>query len=122
MGGCFSLRDKTVIDLLRDKLCNRQEIRGVAICPVCLHGMYGDSAIHHAIIKRGDLPNDTRIDHEYNCVAIHNMCHENKRSVDERCGAYLVSHYGAKAIADWIDGLGLDYIPARAMRIMNQGT
>ena len=103
---------------LRGILVRRQMVRGVSLCPVCLRGLYGDAEIHEAIIKRGDLPNDTRIFAPINCVVVHKQCHANTRLVDERAKAYLLSHYGLQQMAEWILSLGLKSPPGRASAIL----
>jgi len=97
-------------DALRQIVVDRQD----DVCVVCGRGMYGDSAVHEAIIKRSDLPDDARIFVPINCVALHNGCHENTKRVDTICRAYLTGHYGARAIKGWILSLNMIKIPPRA--------
>ena len=103
-------------DDLRARLVARQE----NICIVCGCGMYGDAAVHEAIIKRGDLPDDPRVFDEYNCVAIHNKCHENTKAVDRKAMQYLIFTYGIEAIFWWICALNMKVLPGRAMEIVNR--
>lgn len=107
-------------DAFRDKLCRRQAVNGVPLCAVCARGMYGDAAVHEAIVKRGDLPADERIMAEVNCVVIHQACHENTRKVDDACIAYLKSHYGIHLIVEFLRWIGFDALPVRAQRIIRE--
>lgn len=111
---------------LRQKLLDRQRY----LCVACGHFLGDidddDLAVHEVIIKRGDLPGDKRVFHEYNCVAAHNqnpLCdmphlfHGNTKKYDELCISYLVSHYGVEPIAEWIEGLGMKAISSRVRRV-----
>ena len=101
-------------DILRQLCVDRQDNR----CVICGEGMYGDAAIHEAIVKRGDLPADPRVFDEHNCVAIHNGCHENTRQVDMICVGYLARYYGIGKITEWILSLDMKVLPGRAMGIV----
>lgn len=101
-------------DDLRAKLVERQD----GICVICGHGMYGDAAVHEAIVKRGDLPGDSQVFDERNCIAIHNRCHKNTRAVDCAAMEYLIGSYGIDAIFDWICSLDMTILPGRAREIV----
>lgn len=105
----FSVNER---DALRALCVYRQK----DICVVCGHGMYGDSAVHEAIIKRGDLPGDPRVFNPVNCVALHHTtgCHENTEKVDVACARYLIEFYGAEVVSGFINSLGMRKIPGRA--------
>ena len=103
-------------DVFREKLISRQD----NICVVCGRGLYQDAVVHEAIIKRGDLPDDPRAFNEYNCVVLHNLCHENTRCVDCKAMQYLVSTYGIEEVFRWICSLNMIILPGRAMEIKNQ--
>ena len=102
----------------RDELRRTCVLRQDDICVVCGHGMYGDAAVHEAIVKRGDLPGDPRAFNPVNCVAIHNGCHENTREVDGKCSRYLIRHYGLKVVVDFILSLNMRQNPGRARVIL----
>ena len=103
-------------DLLRDKLVRTQD----DLCVICGHGMYGDSQIHEAIVKRGDLPNDPIIFSIFNCVVLHASCHENTRDVDVACADYLIYEHGLEVIYNWIRSLDMMILPGRAAEIVNR--
>ena len=102
-------------DALRDICVQRQE----NVCVVCGHGMYGDAQVHEAIIKRSDLPGDTRVFSPINCVALHAKCHENTKNVDDVCMLYLIGHYGITLVMGFILSLNMKKLPGRAQAILN---
>lgn len=114
-------------DVLYEKITERDNLRQMCvdrqdnICVVCGHGMYGDAAVHEAIIKRSDLPNDSRIFTPVNCVALHHTtgCHENTRAVDLKCAKYLIGHYGLGMIVAFIKHLEFKVLPGMAQEIVN---
>ncbi len=107
-------------DHLRRILCDRQRVSDVELCVVCRRGMYGDSEIHEAIVKRGDLPSDPRIFAEVNCVVLHHKCHENTAAIDAVCAAYLISHYGISLVVEYLEWLGMEVLPGRAREIVER--
>ena len=110
----------------RDKL--RQECikRQRGLCVMCGHGVEDDAAVHEAIVKRSDLPDDDRIFEPWNCVAVHNSnpgCdfpHDpwgNTRWYDEVCAAYLIQAHGADYLAERIRELGMTIWTSRMQAI-----
>lgn len=111
-------------EVMYELLTERDELRIICvrrqdnICVICGHGMYGDAAVHEAVVKRGDLPGDPRVFNPVNCVAIHNGCHENTKEVDDICARYLVRTYGIHLLADFIRSLNMKEPPGRARDIL----
>lgn len=101
-------------DRLRELLVKRQD----DICIMCGYGMYGDSAVHEAIIKRGDLPGEERIFVQPNCVCLHQKCHRNTKEADKVCLQYLIETYTLPVLADWIRSLEMEELPARAREVV----
>ncbi len=104
----------------RDELRRVCVLRQKDICVVCGRGMYGDAAVHEAIIKRSDLPGDPRIFNPVNCVALHHTtgCHENTRFVDSKCVKYLIDYYGPKVLAGFIESLHFKQLPGGAQDVI----
>jgi len=104
-------------DLLRQFLEDMQS----NVCLVCGNGLYGSGDVHEAIIKKGDLPADDRVNSEFNCVTLHRQCHKNTREVDAICLAFLVWYHGARKVQNWIRSLEMRNLPTRARLILEMG-
>lgn len=103
---------------------NRDTLRDVCVsvqnglCAVCGRGMHGDSEVHEAVVKRGDLPGDKRVFAPINCCALHSACHKNTKSVDKACADWLVNWYGLSLLKLYLSELNMKIYPSRALDIL----
>lgn len=65
--------------------------------------------MHEFLIRRGHVPKKKQgcIWHKFNCVLIHQTCHERADGMKEHFKELAIERYGREAIEEWLAGLPL---------------